>query len=253
MKLKCRVYDLANAGPRHRFTVLTDHGPVVVSNCILGLGFGMGHSKFQMRLKQSVGINMSDADAERTVGIYRKRFAQVPKLWKQAQHALSQMVKGYTATIGVGVELQCYPADDFGPARIALPNGMFLRYPELRAEPGGKYGDEYRYTARKGRKVETIYTYGAKIIENIVQALARIIVFDQMLAIDRWMAKQGLASGECMAIAMTVHDEADAVTPDHAVEETEAMMLRTMSTPPTWAPDLPVFAETGVGKNYGDA
>lgn len=253
LKLKCRVYDLANAGPRHRFTVLTDHGPVVVSNCILGLGFGMGHSKFQMRLKQSVGINMSDADAKRTVGIYRKRFAQVPKLWRQAQRALSQMVKGYTATIGVGIELQCYPADDFGPARIALPNGMFLRYPELRAEPGGKYGDEYRYTARKGRKVETIYTYGAKIIENIVQALARIIVFDQMLAIDRWMAKQGLASGECMAIAMTVHDEADAVTPDHAVEETEAMMLRTMSTPPTWAPDLPVFAETGVGKNYGDA
>lgn len=220
---------------------------------ILGLGFGMGGDKFALRLKQQAGISMEPEKAAEVVQVYRKRFAQVPKLWKQAQHALSQMVKGYTATIGVGIELQCYPADDFGPARIALPNGMFLRYPELRAEPGGKYGDEYRYTARKGRKVETIYTYGAKIIENIVQALARIIVFDQMLAIDRWMAKQGLASGECMAIAMTVHDEADAVTPDHAVEETEAMMLRTMSTPPTWAPDLPVFAETGVGKNYGDA
>ena len=220
---------------------------------VLGLGYGMAGEKFALRLKQQANIHMEPEKAAEVVQIYRKRFAQVPRLWKQAQHALSQMVKGYTATIGVGVELQCYPADDFGPARIALPNGMFLRYPELRAEPGGKYGDEYRYTARKGRKVETIYTYGAKIVENIVQALARIIVFDQMLAIDRWMAKQGLASGECMAIAMTVHDEADAVTPDHAVEETEALMLRTMSTPPTWAPDLPVFAETGVGKNYGDA
>jgi hypothetical protein len=220
---------------------------------ILGLGFGMGGDKFGLRLKQQAGIDMEPEKSTGVVQVYRRRFYCVPGLWKQAQRAIEQMVKGYTATIGVGIKLQCYPADDFGPARIALPNGMFLRYPELRAEAGGKYGVEYKYTARKGRKVETIYTYGAKVVENIVQALARIIVFDQLLSIDRWMGKQGIGADEYLNVAMTVHDEGDAVAPDHLAEEVEAAMLRIMSLPPKWAPDLPIAAETGRGKNYADA
>jgi hypothetical protein len=45
LKRKLPTYDLACAGPRHRFTVLTDQGPIIVHNCILSLGFGSGYLK----------------------------------------------------------------------------------------------------------------------------------------------------------------------------------------------------------------
>ena len=252
-KQRCPVYDLANAGPRHRFTVLTAKGPVVVSNCILGLGFGMGGGKFQLRLKQSVGIDMDEAQAINVVNIYRRKFAKIKALWGSANEAIKQMIRGYTYTLGVGVKLPCFPADEWGPARIQLPNGMFLFYPELRATEGGKYGVEYKYTQRKGRKVETVFIHGAKLIENVVQALARIIVFEQLVVIDRWMQKQEIAPTEHLTLAMTVHDEGDAIAPDRLVEVVEAKMLSVMKTPPSWANDIPISAEAAHGKNYGDA
>ena len=46
------VYDIANAGPRHRFTVLTDRGPLIVHNCILGLGYGTGASKLHSTMRK---------------------------------------------------------------------------------------------------------------------------------------------------------------------------------------------------------
>ena len=33
-----RVYDLLNTGPKHRFTILTDHGPVIIHNCVQAIG-----------------------------------------------------------------------------------------------------------------------------------------------------------------------------------------------------------------------
>lgn len=220
---------------------------------ILGLGFGMGGEKFQLRLKQQTGIEMDEAQATNVVNIYRRKFAKIKKLWGSANEAIQQMIRGYTYTLGVGVKLQCFPADDWGPARIQLPNGMFLFYPELRAEAGGKYGVEYKYTQRKGRKVETVFIHGAKLIENVIQALARIIVFEQMLVIDRWMQKQEVDPTEHLTVAMTVHDEADAISPDRLVGVVEAKMLSVMKTPPSWAPDIPINAEAAHGNNYGDA
>jgi DNA polymerase I-like protein with 3'-5' exonuclease and polymerase domains len=72
-----------------------------------------------------------------------------------------------------------------------------------------------------------------------VQALARIAVLDQAVTISRRYK-----------VAMLVHDEVVCCVPEDQAEACEKYMLETMSIPPTWAPTLPVAAETGVAKVY---
>jgi DNA polymerase len=109
---------------------------------------------------------------------------------------------------------------------------MLIRYPDLKAEMDG-----YTYQSRKNR----IKVYGGKSCENLTQALARIAVFDQMLEI----AKK-------YRVVLTVHDEVVCCVPEEQVDECKAYMLKVMSTPPSWAPDLPMAAEAASGDNYGE-
>ena len=90
--------------------------------------------------------------------------------------------------------------------------------------------------------------------ENIVQALARIVVFDQMGRIaQKLKEKGGNSNGKIRQVVLTVHDEVVVVVPEEEAEETKAMMEEMMRVRPAWAPDLPVDCEGGIGKSYGDA
>ena len=76
----------------------------------------------------------------------------------------------------------------------------------------------------------------------MVQALARIVVAEQMASI-----------GQSYHVAFQVHDEV--IITARETDKTHARQLveRKMSTPPRWAKDLPVACESGVGYNYGEA
>ena len=84
--------------------------------------------------------------------------------------------------------------------------------------------------------------YGAKVTENVTQALARIVVMDQMLAISKRYRP-----------VHTVYDDIAICVPDEEVEEAKAFILDAMSVAPDWAPGLPIACEVGAGKNYADA
>ena len=80
------------------------------------------------------------------------------------------------------------------------------------------------------------------IVHNCTQSLARDIICEHMLQIDKKYHVVG-----------TVHDEVVCVVADDEVEEAKAFMLEVMRTPPWWAQDLCLDAEVGVGDNYADA
>ena len=84
--------------------------------------------------------------------------------------------------------------------------------------------------------------YGGKVTENIVQALARIVITEQMASIGRHYH-----------VAFQVHDEIIISVPDDELANAQELIVRKMSKPPSWAPTLPVDCEVGVGKNYGEA
>ncbi len=220
MQTEGRVWDILNAGPRHRFTA----GGRLVSNCKLGLGFGMGVTKFHATAK-NWGLSIDDTMAQRAVDVYRSTHYMIPALWKRAEKCFKYMV--------AGIEV---PIDDAGVVHtvkdgIRLPNGLVIRYPDLR-----KGEDGWSYWGGKFR----VNIYGGKCVENIVQALARVIVGDQLLEISTryW-------------VAHFVHDEVVLVVDEGQEQAALAYSLQVMSTSPTWWPGLPLAAEGDVGKNYG--
>jgi len=86
-----------------------------------------------------------------------------------------------------------------------------------------------------------ISIWGGAVVENVVQALARIVVGEQMLAIN-----------EKYRVALTVHDAAVIVVPEEEKDEAMDFVIQAMSTPPTWGTSLPVACEAKWGHSYGE-
>jgi DNA polymerase I-like protein with 3'-5' exonuclease and polymerase domains len=66
------------------------------------------------------------------------------------------------------------------------------------------------------------------------------------------VAEQMIKIGERYKVVLQVHDEVVILCDKEEVDEAKAYMLEVMSTPPTWAPDLPVACEADHGENYGE-
>jgi len=176
------------------------------------------------------------SEAQRVVKLYRDSYPYIAKLWKQGQEALEAMIAGHEYELGEAIKLKCKDS------KIWLPNGMFINYPNLR-----KSGNEFLYDSRYGpNKI-----YGGKVIENVVQALARIVVFDQMAKIDQEFRKLDTPAKR-HKVCLTVHDEIVAVVPKDYVEEAIHFMGKIMLQTPSWCSDLPVFFEADSGESYGD-
>lgn len=214
----------------------------VGKTCILGLGYGMGAEKFKATLKIGMGgisVDMPIEDAQRTVSVYRAKYDKIAQIWKDCNNALKKMASGFETEVGVGISLRCTPEG------VHLPNGTMILYPNLR-----KNGDGYEYDGRYG----PVKIYGGKMVENIVQALARIVVFDQMAKIDIELRKNDNPDADRRyKVALTVHDEVVSVVPNPAAKWCLDFMLEVMKVPPKWCSDLPVSCEGDIGKNYADA
>lgn len=223
----------------------------VGKTCILGLGYGMGSFKFRDTLALGMGgikVDISEREASRIVYLYRDRNPSIAVLWNRCNAALAKIIAGEEFSLSSAL-----PSLVTAPDGIKLPNGFFIRYPMLTQLPE-QSGYGYAGDARVFREVvkarvlrapwpldKFINIYGGKVTENIVQALARIVVAEQMAAI-----------GRRYKVVLQVHDEVVILCDEAEVEEAKAYMMQVMSTPPSWAPDLPVACEADHGPNYGE-
>ena len=217
----------------------------VGKTCILGLGYGMGAPKFQHSMATGfIKVDMEIEEAQKIVTLYRNKYHRIQSFWNRCNHALQGMAAGGTGNM---CDLITYDSEG-----IILPNGLRLRYPALRRGPDGL---EYINDARTYRKyrdsavmgmdrpdLSWTKLYGGKVVENITQAVARIVVSEQMVRI-----------GRRYPVALQVHDEIVCVVPEDQAEACKDFMVGVMSTPPKWAPDLPVTCEADIGINYGEA
>lgn len=202
---------------------------------VLGAGYGMGAAKFQVQLK-AMGVELGKEECENIIRVYRKTYTAIPDLWQEADSALESIANNQPALLGRKGVLQVTGFDG-----ILLPNGLRLKYPELRfesSEEGGR--PEMVYDQKKGRATLTSKMYGGKCVENICQALARIIIGEQMLMVSRRYK-----------VAMTVHDAVVAVVPESEAEEGQRFVEECMRMRPKWASGLPLNCESKVGASYG--
>ena len=202
---------------------------------ILGCGYGMGSTKFQAQLK-TFNVEIEDGEASRIIKVYRETYDWIPQLWRQAGLALDAILANQTTTLGRGGILIVE-----GAKGIRLPNGLYVKYPNLRKMRNEQGKDEYVYDTKKGKAVVPNRIYGGKVIENVCQALARIIIGEQMLQV----AKK-------YKVVMTVHDAIACVIPEQEAEAGQEYVEMCMRMRPKWALDLPLSCESGVGKSYGE-
>jgi len=202
---------------------------------ILGCGYGMGAAKFKAQLK-NFGVEFELDAAQHVIDTYRRTYPKITELWKSAASALKAILNNQQTTLGRDFALEVQGRDG-----IRLPNGLYLRYPNLRMHEAEDGKVEIVYDTKKGKAIIPNRIYGGKVIENVCQALARIVIGEQMLMI----AKK-------YRVVMTVHDAIAIIAPEAEAETAKEYIELCMRLRPKWALDLPLNCEAGYGKSYGD-
>jgi DNA polymerase I-like protein with 3'-5' exonuclease and polymerase domains len=206
----------------------------VGKTCILGLGYGTGWSKLQQTLKIATGLNLDESECQRLVKVYREVNDKVIQLWKTCDEALRDMSAWPNGK--QPYYLDARNALLVTPKGIRLPNGLYIYYPGLTWDIS-ESKSKYIYKSRRGM----ISIWGGSVVENVIQALARIIVGEQMLEINKKYRP-----------VLTVHDAVVCVVLETEVDEALSFITTTMSSPPLWATGLPVACEAHHGASYGD-
>ena len=206
----------------------------VGKTCILGLGYGTGWAKLQQTLKMAAGVELDERECKRLVSVYRNINSKVIDLWRECEEALRDIASWPEGK-------QPYPIGQHNalyatPQGIKLPNGLYIKYPGLTWDTS-EAKSKFVYKSRRG----FISIWGGSVVENVVQALARIIIGEQMLKIN-----------EKYRPVLTVHDAVVNVIPEAEIDSAMEYIIGTMSTPPDWATGLPVACEAHFGDSYGD-
>jgi DNA polymerase family A len=194
----------------------------------LSCGFGCGWRKFQrVAALGTYGpvVTLDDSDAEAAVGVYRETHQDVTAYWQEAEVILGRLSKSVKTQWG---PMLC---DNH---RIYLPNGAPLIYDTLKWEATEK---------EVGWKLElrTGWTrmYGAKLVENVVQALARVVMSQAMLRISKQYQ-----------IALCSHDELVVLIPDGTAYSGLAWCKEQMLVEPKWLPGIPIDVEAHMDRCY---
>ena len=194
----------------------------------LSCGYGAGALTIQRTAKLGIYGPPAEIDnktAEHWRDLYRQTHKYVVDTWKVAEHVLSIMYPGQSRQWG------CLVVAD---KRIALPGCLSLIYDTLDWDHEWK---AWTITTRKGLKTKI---YGAKLVENVVQYMARQYLAEAMLRI----ANHGIR------IATTTHDEIVAVVPVDMADNARSIMVKEMCVPPKWMPELPLACEAIISERY---
>jgi len=124
----------------------------------------------------------------------------------------------------------------FRRGEIVLPNGMKMRYPNLTGAPDEFMRTQWTYGPTRKK------LHGPKIVENVTQAVARLVMTDGLLRIQ-----------ERYPILHTAHDEGTVLVPECEAEEAKAWVYQQMVKEPTWMPGIPLDAAVGIGHTYAEA
>jgi len=214
---------------------ITKEERFVGKTTILGAGYGMGAVRFREQLK-GFGVELEQEECNRIIKVYRETYPDIPRLWADADEVLDSITADKSDQFGRGDMLKID-----GKKGILLPNGLYVKYPNLRWHRDKETKQLERiYDTRKGKALMGTRIYGGKVIENVCQALARIVIGEQLLRV----AKK-------YKVVMTVHDAIGCIVPEDEVEEGMRQVEKAMRIRPKWAPDLPLDCEGGFGDSYG--
>jgi DNA polymerase len=175
-------------------------------------------------------MGMSEELQQEIVDKWRKSNPHIVSYWKRVERAAIAAVQGSTTTLG------CLTFTyRNGTLWVRLPSGRSMAYAGARfAESTRKQGKVLSYMGvdQKTRQWTRVETWGGKLVENLVQAIARDILRDKMLALN--------ALG--YDIRAHVHDEVILSVPWTEVGSERVSAIMGAELP--WTHGLPLSAES---------
>jgi DNA polymerase bacteriophage-type len=209
---------------------------------VLACGFGMSGPKFQSTA-EGYGLHLTEQQAKDAVKEWRANNAKIVQFWwdcdTAAKHVInhpSQHVDLSGGKIRFGM---------LGPHMvIRLPSGRHLVYRDARIEldDNGREQITYMGVDQYTRKWTRLKTYGGKLVENIVQAVARDLMADAMTR-----ASNNILDADTI---LTVHDELIMETNTLNGNNVLGDIRVIMTSPPAWATGCPMGVDGWMGPRY---
>ncbi len=258
------------AGEQWRLEVFRTHGKIYEASASQMFGVPLEHIKkgrpeYALRQKGKVAelalgyqgstgalINMGaldmgipEADLPDIVSRWREANKRIRDLWYSMDNAAIQVIT-QGGTVGINSlilsrEYDCNQGTDC--MTITLPSGRKLYYvsPSIGQNQWDKPSIAYMGMDQKTKRWKRIETYGGKLVENCVQAIARDCLADTIERLE--------AAG--LPVIFHVHDEVVIDIAPWADNDTMLdLVCSIMRTPISWAPDLPLNADGWVGHYF---
>jgi len=212
---------------------------------VLGCGFGLSGGELYINkdgdelrgglwgyAKHVCNVDMPKDLAHKAVGLYQGKYPEVVDFWYDIEDAAIDCVRSRRTITLKKVVLDCHGKT----FRIKLPSGRFLHYIRPQIKTVEKFGKMRDVLTFEGIGANHHWcrqeTYGGKLTENVVQAIARDILLEGMFNSD--------AAGQ--RICGLFHDELAVLAPASDTKALE-ILRSSMVKSPAWAKDLPLGAE----------
>lgn len=195
------------------------------------LALGYQGSVGALKQMGALDMGLDESELQPLVDQWRLTNPAIVVFWQDLETAVKECIQTRTKQSLKGLLIDYH----HGMLFIRLPSGRELAYPKAMIRPHHKFaqGDEIAYSElNPDGSWRTISTYGGKLTENVIQAIARDCLVEAMLAIDE--------AGH--TIVMHVHDEVVVECNKDFADDVLQEMLELMRKPIPWAPGLPLNA-----------
>ena len=224
------VFDILNSGPRNKFTILSDSGPMIVHNC----GFGGGVGAFAA-MGRVYGVNLSDAQSQAMVGEWRAANRWAVSFWSDLERAFTDAMYKPNTAFTAGKITYMFDGQHLW---YALPSGRLLCYPFAKRESDGiSYAKSAWKPAQDATEWPRHRLWKGLACENVTQAVANDLLRHALRQLD--------------GVVLHVHDEIVLECLTNEVEKTTRRLEEIMCTPPVWAQGLPLNVECASMARYG--
>ena len=258
------------AGEEWRLEVFRTHGKIYEASASQMFGVPIdlikkGNPEYALRQKGKVAelalgyqgstgalINMGaldtgipEEDLPDIVSRWRDANKRIRDLWYKVDAAAVQVITqgGSVGVSSIILAHECDATQGTDYMTITLPSGrkLFYNAPQIGVNQWGNPSISYMGMDQTTKKWKRIETYGGKLVENCVQAIARDCLAQAIEHLE--------AAG--LPVIFHIHDEV--VIDIRPFADNEAMLAKTveiMSRPVPWAPGLPLGADGWVGKFF---
>ena len=190
---------------------------------ILQCGYGSGATKVAMANK------LDDEMAQRIVSTYRSDYSEVPAAWRDLERSAINAIHNPGVMMDA-CNRKVHFIYESGWLRLRRPSGTWMYLPDAGVDYEGRL--YYHSWIRGAWREESIW--GGVLINFVVQGFCRELMY---------RAEMKLAQDPRFELFLQCYDSLSALVDVDQAKELCDVMIKEMTTPPAWAPDMPLAAE----------